>query len=333
MYNSSISVDKDGYIVASTDYDGLVAFYLKHNNVFIEKKLYEIKKEHVFDKKVRSGTISVLFFFKDRFNSIDKYETNLYRYNESDNLLESIHVEILAECENYRLTHYNQDSDITFVTFNGTKTTKRTMPFGMNFIIKNGWNLISVAQDNDTQYQDLSLEVFYNAINPAIFQKTVYAYGVSLGGYCALYYGGSINATIIAASPKNSAHPSINLARFKNLNFNHKSFSEVPTTEKEVYITYDPLISADMNFISDIVSLAYQAPNYLPVENGTHMILQSFLKADVLKIYIYSIVYSKYNSNISEYIIAKHKYSRMEYDEAFVTLDKIAKNIIFHNDY
>lgn len=329
MYNSRIFVDDDGYIVASTDYDGLVAFYLKNNNVFIEKKLYEHKKNHIFKEKSRSGVISALFFFKDEFNSISKYETNLYRYDALENLLKEIYVTKIAEGENYSLTHYNQNSEITFITFNGTKTTKKTIPFGMSFIIKNGWNLISVAQDNDTQYQDLSLEVFHNAISPVIIKKEVYAYGVSLGGYCALYYGGSIDATIIAASPKNSAHPSINLTRFQKLNFNHKSFSEIPVTKKKVYITYDPTINADKNFIFNIISSAYLHPEYLPIENGTHMILQSFLKANILKLYIYSIVYNQYDSDIANYITAKCMYSQERYNEAFDVIDVLTKKFIF----
>lgn len=62
MYNSRIFVDDDGYIVASTDYDGLVAFYLKNNNVFIEKKLYEQKKI-IFLKKNQEAVLLVLCFF------------------------------------------------------------------------------------------------------------------------------------------------------------------------------------------------------------------------------------------------------------------------------
>lgn len=46
----------------------------------------------------------------------------------------------------------------------------------------NEWNLISVAQDNDTQYQSLSLEEFYDAVKPIIVGKEVYTYGASLGG-------------------------------------------------------------------------------------------------------------------------------------------------------
>lgn len=319
------SIDEDGYVKAFTDYEGDVAIYLRNNNNFIEKEAYSRKKIHTFRKKPKDGLVNLIFFFKEKDREALIYETSQYLYELKCNMLQKLSVEEIAESDNYKITYFNQKSDITFITFNGTKTTKKTVPFGINFIIKNGWNLISVAQDNDTQYQELKLEAFRKIINPVIAQKDVYAYGVSLGGYCALYYGGSINATIIAASPRNSAHPSINLARFKNISFNHKSFSDIPVTKNKVYITYDPIINTDAKFISDVISPGYPFPEYLPIENGTHMILQSFLKANVLKFYIYSIVSDRYDSNTAKYITAKCKYSQGNYNEAFNILDALVR--------
>ena len=39
MYNSNISINRDGFLVAKTEYTGLVAFYLKKNNICIEKNI------------------------------------------------------------------------------------------------------------------------------------------------------------------------------------------------------------------------------------------------------------------------------------------------------
>lgn len=323
MHNSFIDIDKDGCIIAKSDYEGLVALYLRNNSKFIEKEFYSYKSEYAFKEKPSDGSVSVLFFFQDKDKNIIKFETDLYHYNEGANSLKRIDVKILADSKNYRITHYDLGAKITFVTFNGTKSTKNTLPFGFKFIIENGWNLISVAQDNDTQYQDLSLEVFHDVIQPIVVQKEVYVYGLSLGGYCALYYGGVINATIIAASPKNSAHPSINLARFQKLSFSHRSFSDIPITSNKVYIIYDPTLKSDTSFIHNVIYPAYSTPNLLPIEKGTHIVLQSLIKAQVLSLYIHSIVFNKYDSNIANYITAKCKYSQGKYVEAFMMLDDI----------
>ena len=53
------------------------------------------------------------------------------------------------------------------------------------------------------------------------------------------------------------------------------------------------------------------------------MILQSFLKADILKLYIYSIVYNQYDSDIANYITAKCMYSQKRYNEAFNVIDNL----------
>ena len=328
MYNSFISVNKDGYLVANTEYKGLVAFYLKKNNVFVEKEYYDLKRECVFKRKYSSGVFSIRFFFKKDNNTIVKYETSLFFFDSVRASLEEIKGKIIKEKDDYKITYYDRNSNITFVTFNGTKTTKKTIPFGLSVAMVNDWNLISVAQDNDTQYQRLSLEEFYDAVKSIIVGKEVYTYGASLGGYCALYFGGCIDATIIAASPKNSAHPSIGRAKFKDLKFNHKSFGAIPVTSKKVYIVYDSTIEIDSKFINEYISLAYPSPKLLPIEHGTHMVLQTMLKAGILKLYINSIVDRRYSSDISKYIRAKCKYSQGENKEAFSILEDIVKEKI-----
>lgn len=272
--------------------------------------------------KPANGFLNAIFFFKDNEGSIVEFSTDSYYYNSDVNNLEKVRIKILKESLDYKITYYNQDSEITFVTFNGVKTTRETPPFGLNYIIKNGWNLISVAQKQGTQYQGLSLENFYDCVSPIIVNKKTFCYGSSLGGYCALYFGGCINATIIAASPKNSAHPYINLPKFKDLTFTHKFLNDIPVTYNEVYIVYDPTINIDSKFISDCISLAYPSPNLLPIEHGTHMVLHTMLKSNVLKLYINSIVYNKYNSNLTTYIIARCKYVQGKCNEAFTILEK-----------
>lgn len=328
MYNSYISIDDKGTIVANTEYNGRVAFYLKNNNDFIEKKGYAIQKSYSFKEKPLFGVVSIKFFFEEKEGKISTYESDFYLYDLKKLSFEKIVGQVLKEDQDYRITYYDRDSNITFITFNGTNTTKNKIPFGINFTIKNNWNLISVAQDNDTQYQSLSLEEFYEAVKPVIVNKDVYSYGSSLGGYCALYFGGCVDATIIAASPKNSAHHSINMARFKNLTFKHKCFSNIPTTSKEVYIVYDSTIRSDSKFINEYISLAYLSPKLLPIEHGTHMVLQTMLKAGVLKLYVNSIVDKNYSQDISNYIMAKCKYSQGKSKEAFNILEDMVKDKI-----
>ena len=228
------------------------------------KKYYEFNNEYIFKDKLNSGIFSVTFFFKDKEGNIIIYDTDKYAYNSESMFLFNLSTKgtVLIDEKNYRITYYERKSDVTFITFNGTKTTKETEPFGLSFIMQNGWNLISVAQDNDTQYQDLCLDDFRNVVTPIIINK-------------------------------------------------------------EVYIVYDPTIKSDSMFILNCVKLAYPASNILPIENGTHAILQTMLKAGVLKLYINSIVANKYNDDICNYIKAKCKFFQKSEKEAFMILDKV----------
>ncbi|WP_367111196.1 hypothetical protein [uncultured Psychrobacter sp.] len=322
IYNSNISLNADGYLVATTEYKGLVAFYLKRNNSNVEKKWYGLNNQYVFKEKFKNGVFSVKFFFKDNNGRVSTYETDMYLYNSKDMSLERMKAVTLKEGKDYKISYYNRESNITFITFNGTNTTKNTMPFALSLAMSNGWNLVSVAQDNDTQYQGLSLDDFYEAVSQVIVNKEVYAYGASLGGYCALYFGGCINATIIAASPKNSAHSSIRMAKFKGLTFNHDCFSTIPITSKKVYIVYDPTIKSDSTFITKYISLAYPSPNVLTIEHGTHMVLQTMLKAGVLKLYVKSIVNNTYGTDVSKYIVAKCRHSQGKDEEVLNILQE-----------
>lgn len=305
MYNSSIYLDSEGFIVATTEYEGLTAFYLKNNNIDIEKKFYELKNIYKFETKPSHGVIYVTFFFKDKENNITKYNTEQYIYNDNENTLQKLNPEVICEVSDYKIRYYDQNSNVTFITFNGAGTNKNDLPFAQSYVLKSKWNLISVTQDNGSQYQGLSIEDFYEYINPLVANKKVFVYGSSLGAYCAIYFGGIINATIIAASPRNSAHPSIRDAMFSNLKFNHKDFSEIAATSKEVFVVYDSNIVVDKKFVYEQVMKCYPKPNLLELPNASHAVLKTLLSSNTLKLYISSIVCNCYNQDIAEYIKLK----------------------------
>src|SRR5699024_9857742 len=103
-----------------------------------------------------------------------------------------------------------------------------------------GWDHIFVAQAEMTQYQQLSIEEFHESISSIAAAYDVFAYGSSLGAYAALYFGGSVNARIIAAAPKNSAHPLVLQKRFAELGFHHRELTEVQRADHAPLILFDP---------------------------------------------------------------------------------------------
>ncbi|MEC7120811.1 MAG: hypothetical protein VXW65_13060, partial [Pseudomonadota bacterium] len=122
-------------------------------------------------------------------------------------LLNLADAQTLASTEYYRISIFRQQSPKgVFITFGTAADDLDSEPFGMDFLLSYGYDLIFVAQENTNRYQDLSFETFEEIVAPVVkcgrYEK-VYTYGVSLGGYSALYYSGCINAIAFAASPLN----------------------------------------------------------------------------------------------------------------------------------
>ena len=208
------------------------AAYLYRNYKCIERKMYTKKNSIYFDYDFnkKSGLFYIKIFIKKEGN-ISKSDT-CYFYLKTDRELVLVDRKKILNIDNVLIEGYIQNSDILFITFNGTRTTQKSRPFGLDFILQKGWSCICVYQDNDTQYQYLSEELLYRETFLFTRNKKVFTYGVSLGGYCAIYYGGILNATIIAGSPRNSAHPSICIERFKDLEFNQKDIKDTTKTKK-----------------------------------------------------------------------------------------------------
>ena len=258
-----VYLNSEGQVTAECEHEGETAFYLKSGRVFIEKEFYKKRKKHTFSSAVKTGRLSVLFFIKNDTGDVVQKESAIYFYSSKKNELMILNEQVIAEENDYKITYYDNESNVTFITFNGARSTKQDIPFGFNFVLENGWNLINVAQDNNTQYQGLPLDDFYNNVYPLIFNKKVFSYGSSLGGYCALYYGGIVDATIIAASPRNSAHPLIADEEWDSVVFNHLPMSEVKLSSNPVFVVYDSSISKDSEFIKKV---------FLPYYSESHLV-------------------------------------------------------------
>lgn len=120
----------------------------------------------------------------------------------------------------------------------------------------------------------------------------MYTYGVSLGGYCAVYYAGIINANVIAGSPKNSAHPRYLGPRFKKLKFKHKNIQDITRSTGNAVILYDPYQLEDVSFINNEILPLYPNAFFLALPNAGHRILEPLARKKLLKNYIYSLVNS-----------------------------------------
>ena len=197
----------------------------------------------------------------------------------------------LAQAEGFKITYYEQKkrSNKLVITFDSINSGISSEGFGTQFVLKNGYDAIFVAQKARTQYQELSIDQFHGAVKDVIGSKDVFTYGSSLGGYCALYYGGCVDATIIAAAPKNSALPEFLRPEFKGL-LKHPPIADVPRSSKNPVVLYDPYRAADDKMVKQYVLPAYPGTRIVELPFAGHTVLRPMLNAGVLKSFILNIV-------------------------------------------
>lgn len=194
----------------------------------------------------------------------------------------------LADAPGYLITYHksNQEADTVVISFGGLPSKKTPTGFGSKFILKQGYDHIFVAQEAGSQYQELSLDEFRDAVQPYIEGKKVFTYGSSLGAYAALYYGGAVDAAIIASAPKNSAHPSMRKAKYSDIEFKHSELSEVPKSTIPPLVLFDPYREEESQFIEKWVTPAYSDAHLLQLPYAGHTVLNTMKESGVLKKFI-----------------------------------------------
>lgn len=194
---------------------------------------------------------------------------------------------ILIATDNYEITLYaTYSSKKCIITFGEIDSKLEESGFGSKLILMDGYDHIYVAQKINTQYQFLKAEEFKEIIQNEIIDKEVFTYGSSLGAYCAIYYGGIINANILALSPRIPAHPIINdLIRgvFKNKGFFHKELINTVKTHNRVAIFYDKDNYIDNYYINIFVKPAYPNASYYYISHAGHYTARALLLSDELK--------------------------------------------------
>ena len=262
------------------------AFYVLLGSKRLDTKWYLFDSISTLEIHLTAGNIySLILFFRpksEKTKEEEKVVKKLFFRIDDDGNTNIINEELIYEANNFKISEYNQHSAITFITFNSAHTDKSSDPFGGAFVLSQGWNLISVRKHNKNPYQDLSLQAFEEIIMPRVAQKSVFTYGTSLGGYSSIYFGGVINATIIAGAPKLSLITSSNI-RYKDVDYNHLPIKDTIKSVNPVYIIYDPLVSGDVTFIKKHILPAYPLANFLPVKGGTHLVVKYLLEKGLLK--------------------------------------------------
>lgn len=332
LLNRSV-VNKDGFVCLNTDeFEGFkYAFYLSHPKG-LEKVFYTKNTECIFDVCFKKGAYIATFFYMNEKGHKKSFKLNFSITEEGDVVV--LKKTLLGETKGWKIDYYDQGSEITFIVFNGSGSSKNSSPFGLGYLRGKGFNIIACLQDND-HYQSLSFDDFKNCVLPVVKGKDVFLYGSSLGGYCAVYYAGAVNGTVIASAPRNSSHPDIiarakGKSRFNTEDFCHANIKENPITNKNIFVFIDPYVEGDMYFLDNFVRPAYKELNYISFEHAGHEVLFHINKTKQLDGIITSIVLGEKNFDVDRSIDscftyigkARHYLNKRDYSKAVSFAEK-----------
>ncbi|TGN68022.1 hypothetical protein E4L95_02925 [Paracoccus liaowanqingii] len=181
----------------------------------------------------------------------------------------------LLETSDIKITYheFNRLSSKLIISFGHIGSGINEAGFGTDLSRSLGVNNIYVSQRVGTQYQKLSLSQFFDAVGRYVADKKSYAYGSSLGGYSALYFGGITNSKIISVSPINHAHPIISSPEFKDLEYEHLEIKDAPQAIINPIVLFDPHQKDDVIFMDGCIKPAYPDATYLSYPFAGHTIL------------------------------------------------------------
>lgn len=196
--------------------------------------------------------------------------------------------QVLKRGKGYKVTCYASEmpQDRCVITFGDIDSNMEDKGFAYDLLESAGVDHIYVSQLKRTQYQLLSAEAFSDIVSEFIDGKKVYAYGSSLGGYAALYYGGAVNARVLAMSPRIPAHPVIDqlmCRRFQNKGFKHNEIYDSPKTTQRVALFYDPLNRIDGHYVNFYINFAYPEAQHYHVKSGGHYSATALQLSEALK--------------------------------------------------
>lgn len=177
------------------------------------------------------------------------------------------------------------------ITFGGQPSDLASSGFGTSFVSSMGFDTLYVAKKLGTQYQGLSIESFDAAVSPVVDDwDDVITYGSSLGGYAALYYGGSINARCIAAAPMLPAWRPLKIPAYADLKMNHSELIDVPHSNHNPVVIFDPFASPDLCLIENMVRPAYPNLREVRIPYAGHPVLVALSQAQLLRPIIESLI-------------------------------------------
>lgn len=188
----------------------------------------------------------------------------------------------------------NTKTDKVIITFDSLRMTNKRPSFAFKLLSEQNVDIIAVQKYKPkTYHQDLSLRDFLEAVEVLVkgYSKRI-SYGFSLGAYCAIYYTGVLDCTILALAPRLSVHPVYGRAVEKGKMPFHHNLQLKKCPDVRPIIVYDPKDKLDRPFVNNEVLKAYPNAHLVKIPYGGHSMAPHLLRMGMLKEFILKVINS-----------------------------------------
>lgn len=200
----------------------------------------------------------------------------------------------LDKSETHRITYHEHDpsSDRIVLCF-GFDGHGNMGPrgFGSDFCDRNGWNHVYIGPSKGTYFRDLPADRFMEKLQDVLSNRTSVAYGTSLGGFAALWYGSHANARILASSPRNPGHGLINAGPSGKLPAPlNGMLADAPRAAANPVVIYDRTQRKDHIMVKHWLQPAYPDAQIIHIPNSGHQAMDRLKQAGVLSRFVRAFV-------------------------------------------
>ncbi|TQS72982.1 hypothetical protein ERN12_04190 [Rhodobacteraceae bacterium] len=195
--------------------------------------------------------------------------------------------QVLSSTQQYRIVYHpaKTRSDKLIVTFSPKNETLADAGFGTKFALSLGYDTVFVSSHHKVMHRALDIETLESFVLPIADRREIIAYGASAGAYAALYFGGKLNAKIIAFSPRHPVHPYLSGETQKSFDdLNHiLDLKDAPLSKHKPIIVFDPFDKIDANFTNKWALPAYPDAHVYFAPNAGHGVVRRMKENGTLK--------------------------------------------------
>jgi hypothetical protein len=158
------------------------------------------------------------------------------------------------------------------VTFDPIQVGFGRPAYAADFLQRAGIDTLCVRKKDEHFYQPLSRELFDRITKPILagYGRRL-AYGSSLGAYAVLYFCREGFDTVIASSPRVSAHPRFGATYWQErVPFQHLAFAADAPASSGAVVFYDPHDPMDRRFVDEELRPAWPLGNFVAVPFAGH---------------------------------------------------------------